>query len=124
MRSLDSLSREDLIQIIERQAEVIARLEARITELERQINKNSQNSHRPPSLDGLKKVRRTKSERSSSTRATGDNRVIIFRFLFTLMYKRFTPLPLAHPVGTRLPRFRLSITRSDRCGIFRLFHCR
>ncbi|MCI1693460.1 DUF6444 domain-containing protein [Aneurinibacillus aneurinilyticus] len=45
MKALDALSREDLLQIIERQAKVIARLEARITELERQVNKNSQNSH-------------------------------------------------------------------------------
>lgn len=71
MKALDALSREDLLQIIERQAERIARLETRITELERQVNKNSQNSHRPPSSDGLTKVRRTKSERSSTTRSTG-----------------------------------------------------
>jgi transposase len=71
MKSLDALSREDLVQIIERQAEMIAQLKARITELEGQISKNSRNSHRPPSSDGLKKVRRTKSERSSSTRSTG-----------------------------------------------------
>lgn len=71
MKALDALSREDLLQIIERQAEMIARLETRITELERQVNKNSQNSHRPPSSDGLTKVRRTKSERSSTTRSTG-----------------------------------------------------
>jgi transposase len=42
-----------------------------VEELEKQCNKNSTNSHRSPSSDGIKKVRRTKSERPSTTRKTG-----------------------------------------------------
>ena len=37
------------------QAEVIARLEARVAELETRLGMNSRNSHRPPSSDGLAK---------------------------------------------------------------------
>jgi len=33
--------------------ELIAKLEARITELEKRLNKNSSNSSKPPSSDGL-----------------------------------------------------------------------
>jgi hypothetical protein len=40
-------------------------------EEEKQRNKNSSNSHRSPSSDGVKKVRRTKSERPSTTKKTG-----------------------------------------------------
>src|SRR6266478_6191118 len=44
-----------LLKIIEKQAQVIERLEARVAELERQLGLNSQNSSKPPSSDGLKK---------------------------------------------------------------------
>ena len=44
--------------------ELIAKLEARITELEKRLNKNSSNSSKPPSSDGLK---RTKSLRPQNT---------------------------------------------------------
>ena len=44
--------------------ELIAKLEARITELEKRLNKNSSNSSKPPSSDGLK---RTNSLRAKNT---------------------------------------------------------
>ena len=44
--------------------ELIAKLEARITELEKRLNQNSSNSSKPPSSDGLK---RTKSLRATNT---------------------------------------------------------
>ncbi len=44
---------------------VIAKLEARIAELEKRLNKNSSNSSKPPSSDGLK--RKTQSLRSTHT---------------------------------------------------------
>ncbi len=43
---------------------VIAKLEARVAELEKRLNKNSSNSSKPPSSDGLK---RTQSLRSKTT---------------------------------------------------------
>jgi len=44
---------------------VVAKLEARITELEKRLNKNSSNSSKPPSSDGLK--RKPKSLRPTNT---------------------------------------------------------
>jgi transposase len=51
----------------------VASLEARILELEGQLNRNSQNSHQPPSSDGLKKPKRarTKSLRGKSKNRSG-----------------------------------------------------
>jgi len=58
--SLNNLSKQELIDIIHRQAALIDQLTARVVELEKQLAKNSHNSHKPPSSDGLKKQRRTK----------------------------------------------------------------
>ena len=44
---------------------VVARLEARIGELEKRLGKNSSNSSKPPSSDGLK--RRTRSLRDNAS---------------------------------------------------------
>jgi transposase len=44
-------SYEDLAALVARQAEQIARLEAEVAELRRQLGQNSQNSSRPPSSD-------------------------------------------------------------------------
>lgn len=41
--------------LIEAQAATIAKLTARLAKLEGKVNKNSQNSNKPPSSDGLKK---------------------------------------------------------------------
>lgn len=49
----------------------VATLEARIADLERRLNSNSQNSNQPPSSDGLKRPKRTKSLRRKSRRRTG-----------------------------------------------------
>ena len=54
---------------IESLLEIIERLEARIRELEQRLNKNSSNSSKPPSSDGLSKPLRT-----SSLRENGKNR--------------------------------------------------
>jgi len=62
-----------LLKMIEKQAQTIERLEARVAELERQLGLNSQNSSKPPSSDGLKKASkplRTRSLRQSN-RASG-----------------------------------------------------
>ncbi|MGG0324973.1 DUF6444 domain-containing protein, partial [Bacillus mycoides] len=50
--------------------ETFSKLEKRIQELERASKKNSTNSHKPPSTDGLRKPI-TKSLRKSSQRSTG-----------------------------------------------------
>ena len=72
--SLNNLSKQELIDIIHRQAALIDQLTARVAELEKQLAKNSHNSHKPPSSDGLKKQRRTKSERKASGRSSGGQR--------------------------------------------------
>jgi transposase len=57
---------EQLLQIIaEQQARIVA-LEARVTELERRLGQNSQNSSRPPSADPptVVRARRPASKRS------------------------------------------------------------
>ncbi|MET1031698.1 DUF6444 domain-containing protein [Domibacillus tundrae] len=69
--SFEQLSKKELIEIIEQQALLIQQLTARVEEVEKKLGKNSRNSHRSPSSDGFKKVRRTKSERSSTTKKTG-----------------------------------------------------
>lgn len=57
--------------IIAVQAATIARLEARIEELERQLGLNSSNSRKPPSSDGLLKKPSPKSLREKSTKKSG-----------------------------------------------------
>lgn len=69
--SFDNLSKQELIEIIHRQAKHIDQLTAEVTELKKQLAKNSHNSNKPPSSDGLKKQRRTKSERKASGKSPG-----------------------------------------------------
>lgn len=62
---------ENWIGIIQSQQETIAHLEARVQALEDQLAKNSQNSSKPPSSDGLKKPPRTRSLRKPSGKKSG-----------------------------------------------------
>ncbi len=62
---------EALLEIIEAQAEQIKQLEARIHELEQRLNKNSSNSSKPPSSDGLGKPPRTTSLRENGKHKSG-----------------------------------------------------
>lgn len=72
-----NLSRENLLAVIEYQAERIALLEAqnadlatRLEKLEAQLAKNSTNSSKPPSSDGIKKPQ-PKSRREKGKRKSG-----------------------------------------------------
>ena len=59
---------ERLINTISQLQATIMALEVRIKDLESQLNRNSRNSHHPPSIDGFKKViqnNRIKSERKA-----------------------------------------------------------
>ena len=59
-----------LVQHIQQQAEAIQKLEEMVQKLQDQLAKNSKNSSKPPSSDGLEKPR-TKSLRRASGRKTG-----------------------------------------------------
>jgi transposase len=56
---------------IESLLEIIERLEARIRELEQRLSKNSSNSSKPPSSDGLSKPLRTTSLRENGNNKSG-----------------------------------------------------
>jgi len=58
-----------VVQLIELLLATIAQLQLRIEALESQLSKDSHNSHKPPSSDGLKRM--TKSLRVKSTRPNG-----------------------------------------------------
>ena len=62
---------ESLLEIIEAQATQIKQLKARIRELEARLNKNSSNSSKPPSSDGLSKPPRTTSLRENGKNKSG-----------------------------------------------------
>lgn len=73
----ETMSRENLLAFIQYQAQQIeqlqaqnAALEARLEKLEHRLNKNSSNSSKPPSSDGLKKPK-PKSRREKGKRKSG-----------------------------------------------------
>lgn len=70
------LSRQDILELCKQNPEAIAdlilQLSQRVQELEDRLNKNSQNSHKPPSSDGLKKKpRKPKRVRGREKRKPG-----------------------------------------------------
>lgn len=64
------MNREQLIELLLQQGELIEQLTTRIQELEDQLKKNSRNSHKPPSSDGVRKPKR-KSVRCKGQRKSG-----------------------------------------------------
>ena len=68
---LYDLEKENLVAIILELREVISQQAARIQVLEDQLAKNSQNSGKPPSSDGLKKMPRRRNLREKGQRKTG-----------------------------------------------------
>ena len=61
-----TLERDEILTLIQTNPEaivaIIQSLEARIAELERQLNMNSQNSSRPPSTDGFKRPQKKRKK--------------------------------------------------------------
>ena len=68
---LTNLDRESLIAMIKELQELVRQQAAEIQKLRDQLAKNSQNSGKPPSGDGLKKVPRTRSRREKGKRQSG-----------------------------------------------------
>lgn len=62
---------EAVVALVERLAQQIELLTARVQELEARLNKDSHNSHKPPASDGLAKLPRRRSRRKRSGKASG-----------------------------------------------------
>lgn len=70
---LRQLDKEQLIDIILELRETVVKLAARVQQLEDQVAKNSSNSGKPPSSDGLKKPN-PNSRREKGKHKSGDSR--------------------------------------------------
>lgn len=82
------------IDIIHRQAAQIEQLSRRVAELEKLLMKNSQNSHKPPSSDGLKKSGERKVSDKSAESLLADKsdiQGIIWLFHLSLIKSFITP---------------------------------
>ena len=64
-------SPEAVVQLVEGLLAQVQMLTTRVQELETRLNKDSHNSHKPPSSDGLAKLPRRRSRRKRSGKASG-----------------------------------------------------
>jgi transposase len=67
----EELSRDELIELVRAQAELIASLQARVAELERRLGADSSTSSKPPSTDSPYRKPPRRSERKASGRRPG-----------------------------------------------------
>lgn len=65
---------EAVISLVQQLQQSLAALSARVEELEHRLGKNSHNSHKPPSSDGLARGRKPKSLREQTGRPSGGQR--------------------------------------------------
>lgn len=71
MAGPEELSRDELIELVRAQAEMISSLQARIAELERRLGSDSSTSSKPPSSDGPYRKPPRRSGRKASGRRPG-----------------------------------------------------
>ena len=69
--SIAKIDPEVLVDIILSLQEQVQMLTQRVSKLEKQISKNSRNSSKPPSTDGINKPKKTKSLRKKSDKKSG-----------------------------------------------------
>lgn len=106
---------ESLLEIIEAQATQIKQLEARIRELEARLNKNSSNSSKPPSSDGLGKPPRTTSLRENGKNKSGGQK----GHKGETLKQTATPDIIKKHVLTVCPDCDLSLTEAPLIGLIK-----
>jgi transposase len=71
IRAIAREGEEEVVALVNELVQAIAILAKRVQELEDKLSKNSHNSSKPPSSDGLKKPKRTRSLRKPSGKKSG-----------------------------------------------------
>lgn len=114
---------EAVVQLVLSLAEQVERLEARVQDLERRLGKDSHNSHKPPSSNGLRRGKKPKSLRQSGERPSGGQAGLAGTTLLPTAKpdarKLYTPSACAH-CGDSLEA--VPACRTERRQVFDLPH--